>query len=185
MTVVTEHEAVETVSARDNAAEEYAKYFVGHGPTTEQVWREVSKAWSLTLGFTTREGKPRSACMIYATSGRRLFVEVHPGSLKAREIHDGDEVAVTVPVRRGGLLALVMPIPPAAISFHARVIAHPLGTVDLGTISKLFAGLPEDVRKGSIVFELVPEGQFLTFGVGISLMEMRDLNKALGRAPVA
>ncbi len=171
--------------AEDIAADEYAKYFVGHGPTTDQVWREVSKGSFLILGFTTRDGKPRSSGLIYAASGRRIYVEVHPGSLKAREIHDGDQVAVTVPVRRGGLLSLVMPIPPAAISFHARVVAHPLGTLDLGTISKTFAALPEDVRKGSIVFELQPEGQFLTFGIGMSLMEMRDLNKALGRAPVA
>ncbi len=178
-----------TVATRDRAAdtarEEYAKLFVGHGPTTEQVWREVAKRWFLTLSFTTRDGKPRSCGLVYAKSDRHVFVEIHPGSLKAREIHDGDEVSVTVPVRRGGPLSLVMPIPPAAISFHARVIAHPLGAVDLGDISKTFAGLPEEVRKGSIVFELEPEGQFMTFGIGISLMEMRDLNKALGRAPVA
>ncbi len=174
-----------TVATRDEATEEYAKYFVGHGPTTDQVWREVSKGSFLVLSFTTREGWPRSCGILYATSGRRVFVEVHPGSLKAHEIHDGDQVAVTVPVRRGGLLSLLMPIPPSAISFHARVILHPLGTLDLGTISKTFAGLPEYVRKGSIVLELEPEGKFLTFGIGVPLMEMRDLNKMFGRTPVA
>ncbi len=178
-----------TVATRDRAAdtarEEYAKYFVGHGPTTEQVWHEVSKGSFLVLGFNTAAGKPRSAGLVYAEADRHLYVEVHPGSLKAREIHDGQQVSITILVRRGGLLSMVMPIPPGAISFHARVVAHPLGAIDLGTMSKTFAALPEDVRKNSIVFELVPEGDFVTFGIGMSLMEMKDLNKALGRAPVA
>jgi len=30
----------------------------------------------------------------------------------------------------------------------------------------------------------VPEGEFVTYGIGVRLIEMRDPNKARGRAPV-
>ena len=38
-----------------------------------------------------------------------------------------EQVAVTVQVRWGGLLSLVLPVPPATVSFHARAIVHPAG----------------------------------------------------------
>ena len=96
-----------------------------------------------------------------------------------------DQVAVTVPVRRGGLLSLLMPIPPATISFHARAIVHPAGSLDLGSVSKsLLSLLPKD-RREATVLELVPEGTFLTYGIGVPLMEMRDPVVALRHVPTA
>ena len=66
---------------------------------------------------------------------------------------------MTVPVRRGGMLSLLMPIPPATISFHARAIVHPAGSLDLGSVSKsLLSLLPKDRRRP--LLELVPEGTF-------------------------
>ena len=47
-----------------------------------------------------------------------------PVSRKARHIPADGRVAVTVPVRRGGILPLVAPVPPATISFHATAIVH-------------------------------------------------------------
>jgi hypothetical protein len=38
--------------------------------------------------------------------------------------------------------------------------------------------------KESCVIEVVPKGDFITYGVGISLMEMRNPELARGRAPV-
>ena len=38
-------------------------------------------------------------------------------------------VAVTVPVRRGGILSLVAPIPPATVSFHGTAVVHPAGSL--------------------------------------------------------
>ena len=36
-------------------------------------------------------------------------------------------LAVTVPVRRGGILSVAVPIPPATISFHGAAVVHPAG----------------------------------------------------------
>jgi len=37
----------------------------------------------------------------------------------------------------------------------------------------------------SCLIEVTPQGEFVTYGVGVSLMEMRDPAKARGRAAVA
>ena len=63
--------------------------------------------------------------MVYAADGRRLYVAVASDSWKARHIAASGRVAVTVPVRRGGLLSLLFPIPPATVSFHGTAIVHP------------------------------------------------------------
>jgi hypothetical protein len=77
------------------------------------------------------------------------------------------------------------PIPPATISFHARAIVHPAGSLDLGSVSKsLLSLLPKD-RRQATVLELVPKGTFLTYGIGVSLMKMRDPVVARAHVPIA
>lgn len=150
------------------------------GPATkthaseERVWAELSKASFAILSFVTPKGEPRSSGVVYAIESRRFYCAVAPDSWKARQIRDGQDLAVTVPVRRGGLLSLVAPIPPATVSFHARAIVHPAGSLDVRALSpKLQSLLPRD-RREATVLELVPEGSFLTYGIGVSLKEMLD-----------
>jgi hypothetical protein len=91
---------------------------------------------------------------------------------------------VTVPVHRGGILALVAPIPPATISFHAAGIVHPAGSVRIDSLSKeLESLLPPERRDNAVLIELVPEGRFLTYGV--SLTDMRKQEVAEAVVPVA
>jgi len=93
---------------------------------------------------------------------------------------------VTAPVLRGGILALVLPIPPATISFHATAIVHAAGSVKVSSLSKeLDSLLPSDRREAAVVIELTPEGQFLTYGVGVRLMDMQKPELARGEVPTA
>ena len=78
--------------------------------------------------MSPRRGSPAPAAVVYKTVGRRLYVAVAPDSWKAKHVAVSGRVAVTVPVRRGGLLSLVAPIPPATVSFHATAIVHPAGS---------------------------------------------------------
>ncbi len=41
---------------------------------------------------------------------------------------------MTVPVRRGGIMSLLLPIPPETISFHATAVVHRAGSVEDGTL---------------------------------------------------
>lgn len=153
--------------------------------TSHQVWAEIGKASFAIVSHVTPTGEPRSSGVVYAEDRHHLYVAVAPDGWKARQIADGQQVAVTIPVRRGGLLSLMMPIPPATISFHARANAHPAGSLDLRTVSKkLVALLPKD-RRAATVLELIPEGTFLTYGIGVSLKAMMDPVAARAHVPTA
>jgi hypothetical protein len=152
----------------------------------ERVWAEVDKASFAIISYVTPSGEPRSSGIVYAVQARHLYLAVGPESWKARHIADGQLVAVTVPVRRGGPLSLLLPIPPATISFHARAIVHPAGSLELGSVSKKVESLVPDKRRGAAtVLELVPEGTFLTYGIGVSLRQMIDPVVAQDRVPTA
>jgi hypothetical protein len=154
--------------------------------TTAQVWRALTRASFAVVGYVTPGGEPRSSGVVYATAGNRLYTVVAADSWKARHIAASGQVAVTVPVRRGGLLSLLLPIPLATISFHAVAIVRPAGPMASGAVpAKLISLLPAERWDKSCVIEIVPVGWFVTYGIGVSLMKMRDTSAARARLPVA
>ncbi len=154
--------------------------------SSEAVWRALAKGSFAIVSHVTAAGEPRSSGVMYALVDQRMYVAVAPDGWKAHAIATGQEVAVTVPVRRGGILALLTPIPPATISFHARAIVHAAGSLDLAVVSnELQSILPEARQASSCVLELTPEGRFLTYGIGVSLLDMRHPDLALAHVPVA
>jgi hypothetical protein len=154
--------------------------------TTDQLWRILTRQSFAVLSHVTPDGEPRSSGVVYTVIGRRLLVTIGTDSWKARHISADGRVAVTVPVRRGGLLALMFPIPPATISFHgtAAVLApdSPEGTRALAALAPL---IPPDRREACRVIEIRPAGRFLTYGIGVSLGRMRQPELARAHAPVA
>ena len=156
------------------------------GLTGEQVWRALARASFAIVGYVTPSGEPRSSGVVYKTLGRRLYVAVAPDSWKAKHVAASGRVAVTVPVRRGALLSLVLPIPPATISFHATAIVHPGGSPEVRSLLKeLGSLLPAERRDSGAIIEVVPEGEFVTYGIGVPLMKMRDPAVSRARVPVA
>ncbi|HWD82079.1 MAG TPA: hypothetical protein VG497_24445, partial [Kribbella sp.] len=114
-----------------------------------------------------------------------LYVAVAPDSWKALHIPATDQVAVTVLVRRGGLLSLLLPIPPATISFHARAVVHPVGAPALESLSAQLARLvPAERLSNCRIVEIIPEDHFLTYGIGTSLLQMRDPRASRARVEV-
>jgi hypothetical protein len=112
-------------------------------------------------------------------------VAVAPDSWKARHIAASRRVAVTVPVRRGGILSLLAPIPPATISFHGAAIVHPAGAPQVRPLLKELGSLiPDERRTSACIIEILPEGAFLTYGLDVSLSEMRDPAAARPRVSV-
>jgi hypothetical protein len=153
--------------------------------TSAQVWHALARASFAVVSYVTPSGKPRSSGVVYASAGKRLYAVVAADSWKARHIAASGQVAVTVPVRRGGLLSLLLPIPPATISCHAVAIVHPPGPIASGAVpAQLTSLLPAERRDNSCVIEIVPEGWFVTYGIGVSIMKMRDTSAARARVPV-
>jgi hypothetical protein len=117
--------------------------------TTERVWDELAKASFAVLSQVTGAGEPRSSGVVCKTVGGRLYVAVAPDSWKARHIGASRRVAVTVPVRRGGILSLVAPIPPATISFP-RHRDRPPGRLAEGPLAVEGAGIPAASRAAGL-----------------------------------
>jgi len=154
--------------------------------TSEQIWHALVKASFAVLGYVTPSGEPRSSGVVYKTVGRRLYVAVAPDSWKAKHVAASGRIAVTVPVRRGGLLSLVASIPPATISFHATAIVQPAGSPQARSLLKELGSLiPAERRASGSIIEVVPEDEFLTYALGIPLRKMRDPAAAQARVPVA
>jgi len=152
----------------------------------ELVWHELERASFAVLGYTTPEGEPRSSGVVFKALDHRLYAAVAPDSWKARHIAASGRVSVTVPVRKGGLLTLLMPIPPATISFHAKAVVHPAGAPEvIPVLARLGSLLPPDRRESAALVELAPIGEFLTYGIGVSLTQMRTPARARGRVAVA
>lgn len=153
--------------------------------TAGDVWRALARHSFAVMSHVTASGQPRSSGVVYGTDNGRLLVVVAASSWKARTIADGQLVALTVPVRRGGILSMLFPIPPAAISFRARAHVGDACMLDRDSLPPKFARLLPPAQAPSCVIELTPEGNFLTYGIGVSLMAMRDPEVAQARVPVA
>ena len=151
---------------------------------SQAIWNEVNRASFAVISYVTPAGEPRATGVVYKAIGRRLFVATDPDSWKARHIARSGLVAMTVPVRRGGLLSLVAPIPPATISFHGSAVVHPADAPEVRPLlGELKALLPDERRENAAVIEVRPEDTFVTYGIGVSLNQMRD--SAAARARVA
>jgi Pyridoxamine 5'-phosphate oxidase len=153
--------------------------------STEDVWRQIAKASFAYVAHVTPSGEPRVSGVVFKSAGRRLYIAVDPDSWKAKHIEAHGRVCVVVPVRRGGILALVLPLPPATISFQAIAVVHPAGPISQLTSApkELASMVPEERREVARVIELTPDGEFLTYGLGVSLMEMMHPAMALARVP--
>ena len=152
--------------------------------STERVWRELANASFAVVSYATPSGEPRSSGVVYRAVDRRLFIAVAADSWKARHIAASGRVAVTVPVRRGGVLSLALPIPPATISFHAAAKVHSAGSQEaLLRCKELGALLPPERQTSACIVEVTPKGEFVTYGLGVSLMEMRSPAIARARVP--
>src|SRR6202162_246801 len=123
--------------------------------TSEQVWHELDRASFAVIGYLTPAGEPRSSGVVYKTVGKRLYMAVAPNSSKAKHIAAGGHVSVTVPVRRGGILSLVLPLPPTTISFHATAAVHQAGSKEVAPVLKELASLlPAERRASSCLIEI-------------------------------
>ncbi len=155
------------------------------GPTGEQVWQAVARASFAVLSHVTPAGEPRSSGVVYKVFDHTLVVAVAPGSWKARHVAADGRVAVTVLVRRGGILSLVAPIPPATISFHGMAVVCPAGSPEaISLLAQVGSLVPAQRRAEASVIQITPVGAFRTFGIGVSLRAMLDPAVAQARVDV-
>ena len=174
------------MSASTSSLEMHPRAANGPRLTAEQVWKAVAGASFAVLSHITPAGQPRSSGVVYTVAGDRMYVVVANDSWKARHIAASPHVAVTVPIRRGGIMSLMFPIPPATISFPAHAVVHPAAALhDFPDLVKLAKLIPPERQAACSIIEICPAGHYLTYGLGVPLARMRDTTRSRARVAVA
>jgi len=155
--------------------------------TTDLVWTEIERQRFAVLSYVTPGAEARSAGIVYIVRDRKLFIATSADSWKERHIRLNPRVALNVTIPKRIPFMPWIKIPAATIALHgtARVIAAK--DADAGIIQALMRGMVEDPElvAQTCVIEVEPTGHFVTYGVGVPLLSMRDPKKARGRVPVA
>ncbi len=150
-------------------------------PTTaNQIWPYIEKWPFGVLSFVTPKGESRSAGVMYKVKDRALYVITGPDTWKARHIRANPHVSMTVTVQR--LPIRVRQAPPAVITFSGMAVVMEMDEVDPEMRRQLMRGV-DDIGDMCVV-RIEPYGNFVTYGIGIPMMQMRQPEKALARVPV-
>jgi hypothetical protein len=151
--------------------------------TSQQVWDEVEKNSFAVLGMVTAKEEPRTVGIVYVVEDRKLYIGAAASAWKTKHIQHSPHVSVTIPIAKRVPLMPWIKVPAATITFSGT--ARILQKQDLG--AELLENLyrHDDGRGGWCAIAVTPEKDFITYGVGVSLLAMRSPAKARSRAPVA
>jgi len=154
--------------------------------TTEQVWTELKKELFAVLGMVTAKGEARTVGIVYAVHDRKIYLSSKKTAWKVRHIQNNPNVSLTVPIAKRIPFLPMIKIPAATITFSGLGKIVSLENIGEEVLNALFRGLEknDEILAESRVIEIEPVGEFITYGVGVSMMEMRDTELARGRAPV-
>lgn len=149
--------------------------------SADEIWPHIEK-WSFgVLSFVTTKGESRSAGVMYKVKDRVIYVMTGEDTWKVRHIKANPNVSMTVTIQR--LPIRIRQVPPAVISFAGTASVVDWDEIDPGMQSALTRGVGD--MPGTCVIKIVPEGHFVTYGIGIPAMEMRKPEKSRARVPVA
>jgi len=154
--------------------------------TTENVWEAIEKELFTVLGMVTAQGEARTVGVVYIVRDRKLYIGTGRDTWKARHIAANPHVSLTIPIPKRIPIAPWVKIPQATITFSgtARIIPGVQASPEL--LKKVFRHKADDPEfmKDNCLIEVSPEGEFITYGIGIPLIQMREPELARGRAPV-
>lgn len=154
--------------------------------TSEQVWEELGKQLFAVLGMVNAKNEARTIGMVYVARDYKIYMVTGKETWKARYVKQNPHVSITVPIAKRIPLLPWVKIPAATITFAGLAAARTIDEVDDGVLSALLRGLEDDpeMREQSCIIEVEPTGDFITYGIGVSLMTMRTPAKARGRVSV-
>jgi uncharacterized pyridoxamine 5'-phosphate oxidase family protein len=154
--------------------------------TSEQVWNELKKELFAVLGMVNSKGEARTVGIVYIVHDHKIYISTEKNTWKTRHIQSNPHVSITVPIAKRIPMMPWIKIPAATITFSGEAKVFEAKNVEGDILQALFRGLESDPEKLATVsvLEIEPVGDFVTFGIGIPLMQMRYPEKARGRAPI-
>ena len=155
--------------------------------TTDLVWKEIERRNFGVLAFVTPGNKARSTGIVYVARNRQLFVGTRRASWKAKHIASNPHLSMTVTIPKRILFMPWIKIPAATITFSGKAALHNVDELPDEILHSLLRGVEADAERaaGIVIIRVQPEGDFLTYGVGVPLLTMRKPDQARGRTPVS
>lgn len=155
--------------------------------TSAQVWHALQQEVFAVIGMVTAKQEARTVGVLYLIRDHTLYVITGRDTWKARHIAANPQVSVTVPIAKRIFFMPWLKIPAATITFAGVASVIPATDVSPELRKAILRGTADDAAPvtDSVIIAIKPQGDFLTYGVGVPLMQMRDPKLALGRAPVA
>lgn len=155
--------------------------------TSEQVWEVIGKHNFGVLGMVTAKAEARTVGIVYILSERRLYIGTWTEMWKVRHVSQNPSVSVTIPIHKRVPLMPWIKVPAATITFRGQADVVAALDTPRELLAKLYHGVADDREKMArySLIGVTPVGEFLTYGVGVSLLEMRDPIKARRRVPVS
>lgn len=154
---------------------------------SELVWKNLQQELFAVLGMVTDKGEARTVGVMYAVHQQKLYIVSDKDTWKVRHISHNPHVSITVPIAKRIPLLFWIKIPAATITFAGLARVQAAECVSQEVLHSLVRGLDMTAEKlaALCVIEVQPIGDFVTYGVGVSLMTMRHPDQARGRAAVA
>ncbi len=155
--------------------------------TTNQVWRVVEKHLFAVVGMVNAKHEARTVGIVYAVRNRNLYFVSVRTAWKVRHIAQNPHVSVTIPIAKRVPFFPWVKVPAATITVSGTARILNRNDVPPEIVKKLLRGTIEtpDVQSNFAVIEVELHGNFVTYGIGVPLLTMRDTQKARGRVPVA
>ena len=153
--------------------------------SSDLVWKEIEKRSFAVLSYVNPKGQARSAGIVYVVIDGVLYVRVAKASWKAKHILLNPHVALNVTISKRVPFMPWIKIPDATIAFSGTARVLSMGEVEPKLLDALLKRMFEHANNDeNCIIEIHATGHFATYGVGVSLLDMRDPEKARGRTPV-
>ena len=125
--------------------------------------------------------------IVYVVHGRKLYIDSQKETWKVKHIRHNPHVSLTVTVAKRVPLLPWIKVPAATITFAGEAKVLENREVKADVLNALYRDVVKDEKAmaESCVIEVTSVGEFITYGVGIGLMQMRFPDKARGRVAVA
>jgi hypothetical protein len=154
--------------------------------TAEQVWEAIEKELFGVIGMVSAGNEARTVGIVYVVRDRRLYIGTGKETWKTRHIAQNPHISMTIPIHKSIPFLPWIKIPAATITFCGLAKILDPGETPQELVQAIYRGMAEneELMAESCLIEVTPVKEFVTYGVGIPMMKMRDPKQARGRAPV-
>ncbi len=154
--------------------------------TTTEVWDAIENDGLFgVLAFVNRRGEARSVGVSFVTHDRSLLTSTARDTWKVRHIAANPNVSMTITFPKRVPFLPFIKIPAATITFSGTAEILDVSDAPVEATRKLLRGLDfeGEPTEDHVIIRVTPRGDFVTYGIGMPVTQMRSPEKARDRVP--